>query len=74
MNRRGFLKLVGVLVLAPSIPLPKPSDHIASVTPRRAEWGCGCPRCKARRALAKWSAEKVDEDIIAALSGIREAA
>ena len=72
MNRRGFLKLVGVLVVVPSIPLPKLSTPMHA--PRRIGSECNCPQCKSKLALGKWLQERMDEDMITALSGKQEAA
>ncbi len=75
MNRRNFLKLVGTAVLAPALPslpaaaTPKPKPVVA----RELGPICNCPRCKSRRALETWLREKIDGDMIAALSGLRAA-
>lgn len=73
MNRRGFLKLCGVV--AGSMCLPATPGKVKTAACAIMQSGrLYDPHGVAMRALAKWLAERIEDDIIAALSGLQEAA
>lgn len=72
MNRRAFIKLVGVI--AGSLVLPVVPGGLVNSIAGSAAVVCNCSRCAARRSLGEWVKEKIGDDLIAALSGLQEAA
>ncbi len=73
MNRRLFIKLCGIVAGSMCLPVTPGTMKTAAcaILPSGKVYSI---REAAMLALGKWAREKIDEDIIAALSGLEEAA
>ena len=67
MDRRSFIKLFGISAVFPSLPSLEQTETKPLPNPVQR----GTNRKDAREQLGKWLREKMDEDMIYALSGLR---
>lgn len=78
MIRRSFLKMLAAVLAAPFAVKGKPEPEVitANTTEPVQEWHgtgpevCSCRRCKSKAELGNWLGERLEQDMIKALSGI----
>lgn len=73
MKRRNVLQsAMGVVLGGPLARIePTIADQPSDVDVVSCEDACECPRCTARRALGIWMREQMDNNVIAALGGLK---